>query len=616
MSTASWSGIIPVLMKVKKVSVNRYLIIFLAAILALGLLYFASGPEALSTPLEEVSVAKVLQLIEGGEVKKVEITSNLLEVTLLDDRKIHAFKEPEDSFDEILHRRNLSPEKVKEGIFRRELTTSKFVDLLLNALPVAVTVLFIALMLRQSRNIGADIFSFGKSRARLFAKDKPQAKFADAAGVDEAKRELQEVVDFLKNPQKYRALGARAPKGVLLVGPSGTGKTLLAKALAGEAGAPFFSIAGSEFMEMLVGVGSARVRDLFATAKANAPAIIFIDELESIGRHRGLSVTTHGEQEQTLNQILVEMDGFEPNTGIIVVGASNRPELLDPALVRPGRFDRRIVLDFPDIEGRKEIIKIHMRGKPFSSDVDVKKLAQRTVGFSGADLENMLNEAAISAARQGQKEVYAADLEEAATKVELGPERKRLQSEEERRMSAYHEAGHAVVAHELPHTDPVHRVSIVSRGLALGFTMMAPQRDRYNQTKTELLEKITALLGGRAAEELKFNEMTIGAGSDLERANRLARGMVVEYGMSELGPLAFSSRSPFNGWPYNPSEERVSYSEAMAGKIDGEIKKIIDECYARAKKILQGKKDRLDLVAGELVKRETVEGEEFKKMMG
>ncbi len=1050
----------------KKAKNGRFLTIFLSILIALGLIYFFSDTKTLSEPPEEISVTQLLDLIDKETVDKVEITGNLLETTLIDGKKVHAFKESQDSFDEILSRHNIDPKKVKEGIYQREFATSRIVGFIMDALPVVVSVAFIVLMLRQSQRIGTDIFSFGKARARLFSKDKPQVKFADAAGVGEAKRELKEVVDFLKNPQKYQALGARVPKGVLLVGPAGTGKTLLAKATASEAGVPFFSMAGSEFMEMLVGVGASvtgdtpvlvqtnsftklmsigefvdqyygkgeegfpvpvksvrtlgfekretgfwgsrskkrmvfdrskwqdvsgvyrhkvdeiyeinylggviratgnhsvfvrrhggvearqvkdlqsgdllvdlplnmrhwdegkqttvheikahrfpekasleldfwnedeglrekyefalanqdrltqyeiadligvsqatvghwqngvhmpqalsqklvkldlpekvtvtpqlmklfgyytaegrcgshlefvfgaheqdfhddctnlmqevfglepaleptdtntlrikyyshhlgrffarhcgngshhkhvpefiwnlpkeyflaflegyangdgtitkegklqassvsrqlirelawlcnmhgigagvgeyyqeggrvigtkslpptrywrltigktsnpffageierpfqikraivkkivkkpydgyvydlcgcgneaffggekpillhnsRVRDLFQTAKQQAPSIIFIDEIESIGRHRALSVTTHGEQEQTLNQILTEMDGFEPSTRVIILAATNQPQLLDPALVRPGRFDRRIVLDLPDIEDREAIIKIHMRGKPFTTDVNVRRLAQRTVGFSGADLENMLNEAAILAAREGQKKITSADLEESATKVELGPERKRLQSDEERKMAAYHEAGHAIVSFCLPHTDPVHRVSIVSRGLALGFTMVTPQKDSYNQTRTELLERICTLFGGRAAEELKFSEMTIGAGNDLERANRIARSMVSEYGMSELGPLAFSFHQPINGWPYNPMDEGVSYSDEMAGKIDQQIKKIIDECFERAKKILSEKREKLDLVAGELVKRETIEGGEFKRLM-
>ncbi len=601
----------------KKAKSNRWLLVFLGIIIALAAIYFFSSSPTLTAPPAEISVSQLLDLINKETVERIDITGNLLEATLVDGQQVTAFKESQDSFDEILARHNIDPAKVKGGIFQREFTLQKTLGTAFNALGAIATVAFIFLMLRQSRNFGADIFAFTKSRARLFSgKDgRPQVKFSDAAGVEEAKRELQEVVDFLKNPQKYQKLGARVPKGVLLVGPAGTGKTLLAKATASEAGVPFFSMAGSEFMEILVGVGPSRVRDLFQTAKQSAPAIIFIDEIESIGRHRALSVTTHGEQEQTLNQILTEMDGFEPSTNVIVLAATNQPQLLDPALVRPGRFDRRIVLDLPDIEDREAIIKIHMRGKPFASDVNIRRLAQRTVGFSGADLENMLNEAAILAAREGQTKITSADLEESATKVELGPERKRLQSEKERSMAAYHEAGHAIVSFYLPHTDPVHRVSIVSRGLALGYTQITPQRDSYNQTKTELLEKICTLLGGRAAEEEQFGEMTIGAGNDLERASQIARAMVSEYGMSELGPLSFSVRAPVNGWPYNPYEESVSYSNEMAGKIDEQVKKIIDGCFARAKKILAGRREKLDLVAAELVKRETVEGAEFKAMM-
>lgn len=596
---------------------GRWLTVFLAIIIGLGAVYFLSDSETLlAEPPREVSVSQLLELINQEAVAKIEMTGNLVEANLVDGQKVQAFKESQDSFDEILQRHNVDAAKVKQGIYQREFTTSRIFGFLMDALPAAATVVFFVWMFRQSRRVGADIFSFGKARARLFSKDKPQAKFSDAAGVDEAKQELKEVVDFLKNPQKYRALGARVPKGVLLVGPAGTGKTLLARAVAGEAGVPFFSMAGSEFMEMLVGVGSARVRDLFQTAKQSAPAIIFIDEIETIGRHRALAVMTHGEQEQTLNQILTEMDGFEPNTRIVVIAATNQPQLLDPALIRPGRFDRRIVLDLPDIEDREAIIKIHMRGKPFAEDVNIPRLAQRTVGFSGADLENMLNEAAILTAREGRPKIRAGDLEAAATKVELGPERKRLQSDEERKMSAYHEAGHAIVSFALPHTDPVHRVSIVSRGLALGYTQILPQQDRYNQTKTELLERVAVLLGGRAAEELQFGEMTIGAGNDLERANRIARAMVVEYGMSELGPLAFSFHQPVNGWPYNPPEESVVYSDEMAGRIDKQVKKIIDDGYERAKNVLAERKEKLDAVASELVKRETIEGEEFRRMMG
>lgn len=601
----------------KKAKNSVWLTVFLLIIAVLGAVYLFSDPAVLTTPPQEVPISEVLTLIKNEKVKKVEITANILDLTLTDGVEVRSFKEPEVSFLEILNRAEIDSAKIEGGIVVNDLTANNLFRLLLDILPIIATVLIFFFIFRQARNVGGDIFAFTKSRAKIFSKDKPQIKFSDAAGVDEAKRELKEVVDFLKNPQKYRALGARVPKGVLLLGPSGTGKTLLARAVAGEAGVAFLSMAGSEFMEMLVGVGSARVRDLFQTAKASAPAIIFIDEIESIGRHRGLGVGGgHGEQEQTLNQILIEMDGFEPNTGVIVLAATNRPELLDPALIRPGRFDRRIVLDLPDIEGREAIIKIHMKGKPFAPDVNIKRLAQRTVGFSGADLENMLNEAAILAARLEHKKIKAADLEEAATKVELGPERKRMQSERERALVAYHEAGHAIVSHCLPNTDPVHRVSIVSRGMALGFTMITPQRDRYNQTKTELLEKVATLLGGRAAEELKFREMTIGAGSDLEQANRIARSMVAEYGMSQLGPLAFSFAGPRNGWPYSHLQDQITYSDAMAAEIDAEVKNIIDESYRHAKEILQNKKEKLDKVAAELIERETIEGEEFTRLMG
>jgi cell division protease FtsH len=476
-------------------------------------------------------------------------------------------------------------------------------------------VAFFFFIFRQARGAQDNIFSFGQSRARLFSRDTPRVTFADVAGVDEAKQELLEVVDFLKHPGKYRSLGARTPKGVLLVGPSGTGKTLLARAVAGEAGVPFFSMAGSEFMEMLVGVGASRVRDLFATAKKNAPAIIFIDEIDAIGRVRSVGVMgAHDEREQTLNQILVEMDGFTPNENVIVIAATNRGDLLDSALMRPGRFDRRVMLDMPDIEGRKAILKIHMKGKPFTEIVDWDKVAKRTVGFSGADLENMLNEAAILAARQGKRAIDMEDIEEAATKVKLGPEKKRLQTDFDKKMTAYHEAGHAIVTHELPHMDPVHRISIVSRGLSLGFTLIPPAKDRYTETQSHLLEQITSLLGGRAAEELAFKEFTAGAASDIQKATEIARTMVVEYGMSDLGPINFGPQIDVSDvskvW-YEPSQ----LSPEMLSKVDSQIKDIIDGCYKEALGILRKAKDKLDLVASELLKKETIEGDEFEALM-
>jgi cell division protease FtsH len=470
-------------------------------------------------------------------------------------------------------------------------------------------VAFFIFIFRQARGAQENIFSFGQSKAKLFSKDTPKTGFSDVAGVDEAKQELTEIVDFLKHPAKYRAVGARTPKGVLMVGPSGTGKTLLARATAGEAGVAFFSMAGSEFMEMLVGVGASRVRDLFNTAKKAQPAIIFIDEIDAIGRQRGLGIMGgHDEREQTLNQILVEMDGFTPSEQIVVMAATNRPDVLDPALVRPGRFDRRVVLDMPDIEGRKAILAIHARGKPFAKGVNWERVAKRTVGFSGADLENMLNEAAILTARLNKKVIDMSDIEEAATKVKLGPEKKRLQTDDDRKMTAYHEAGHALVSWFMPHVEPVHRVSIVSRGLSLGHTM-TEQADRIHETKTYLIEMIAVMLGGRAAESLIFNEMTTGASNDIAKATEVARTMVVDYGMSELGPI---NLDPEPKTPY----EQTHLSPDMAAKIDTEVKKITDAGYKTATQTLVRLRKKLDLLAKELLKKETLESEEFEKLLG
>lgn len=594
----------------------KNLILYGSVVLIAGLIFwsFSSGqPTVAENPLSEV-----LALVNEDRVEQVEVSGSNLKLTLTDGTKITSRKEGEQSFYQLLKDQGISPEKITKGINVIPPADFSWVDIIINVLPVVLMIGFFVMLFRRAGDGGAGgLFSFGKSRARLFDKDQPQVRFKDAAGVEDAEKELREVVDFLKNPGKYRKLGARIPKGVLLVGPAGTGKTLLAKAVASEADVPFFSVAGSEFMEMLVGVGSARVRDLFETAKKSAPSLIFIDEIETIGRHRGMSFMSQGEQEQTLNQILTEMDGFAPNAGVVVLAATNRPELLDQALVRPGRFDRRIVLTLPGIEGRKDILKIHMRGKPFAENVDIEKLARRTVGFSGADIENVLNESAIIVAGAGRNRIEPADLEEAATKVKLGPEKRRLQSEEERRLTAYHEAGHAVVAARLPGMDPVHRVSIVSRGLALGFTMIPPQTDRYNQTKTELLNQIAALLGGRAAEEIKLKEFSIGASSDIKQATLLAREMVLDFGMSELGPMSFSSwAGAESDWlAMGPMGEKIEYSEKLAERIDGEIKRIIDESFERAKSIITAEVAKLDLVAGKLIEQETVEGDEFERLM-
>jgi cell division protease FtsH len=576
--------------------------------------YFLTTLLPVSPVDEEIPLSQALNDIKNGQVEEIVVEEERI-ILNYPDKTLISTKESGESMAELLEKAGIDPSTVKLRI--KNLSLGRFLTTLLEVgLPILFTIGLFYFLTRQAGKAQDVLFSFGKSRARKFAKGKQRITFADVGGVEEAKKELEEVVDFLKNPKKYRKLGARTPKGVLLIGPSGTGKTLLAKAVAGEANVPFFSMAGSEFMEMLVGVGASRVRDLFNTAKRTAPSIIFIDELDAIGGMRGMGIVGgHREQEQTLNQILVEIDGFTPNDHVIVLAATNRPDMLDPALTRPGRFDRRVVLDMPDINERKKILMIHSQGKPFVQDVDWGKVAKRTVGFSGADLENMLNEAAILAARNSKKAIDADDIEEAATKVKLGPEKKRLQSKSERKMTAYHEAGHAVVAHYLPTMDPVHRVSIVSRGLALGFTLIPPEKDKYTETKTELLEKIMALLGGRAAEELVFQEFTGGAASDIDSTTRIVRKMVIEYGMSDLGPVYFGSqidKMEWGGTFVRPPE----LSDQMQAKVDKEIKKIIDFCYQKAKEILKKHRKKLDLIAEKLVEQETIEGEEFTKLMG
>ncbi len=554
-----------------------------------------------------VPISQIIQDVKQGKVSEITILDNKLTVRR-GEEVVDSFKEPSANVYQIFKDAGVPLDKTKV-IVRDQTGINNWIGLISSVLPILLMVAFFYFIFRQARGAQENMFSFGQSRAKLFSKDTPRISFSDVAGVDEAKQELTEIVDFLKNPGKYKAMGARTPKGVLMVGPSGTGKTLLARATAGEAGVPFFSMAGSEFMEMLVGVGASRVRDLFSTAKKAQPAIIFIDEIDAIGRQRGIGIMAgHDEREQTLNQILVEMDGFSPTEQLVVMAATNRPDVLDPALVRPGRFDRRVVLDMPDVVGRQAILAIHARGKPFSNDVDWKKVAKRTVGFSGADLENMLNEAAILAARLGKKAIDMKDLEEAATKVKLGPEKKRLQSDEDRKMTAYHEAGHAIVSWKMPHMDPVHRISIVSRGMSLGHTMMEPT-EHVHETKTRLLEQIAVMLGGRAAENMIFKEMTTGASDDIAKATEVARTMVVEYGMSDLGPINLSHerRSVY---------EEKTISPAMASKIDSEIKKITDTGYKTAILILQKLKDKLDILAAELLKKETIDAEDFIRLLG
>jgi cell division protease FtsH len=576
-------------------------------LIALSLFFNFSNPPQVS---EEISISETLDLIDQGKVENVEVTGTKVDITTKSGESFYSRKGPED-FLVLLTRENIDRGKISGGVVEKDKVP--WFDIILTfVLPiVGFGVLFYFIAGRGARGM----FNLGRSKAKMFTTNRPKTKFTNVGGSDEVKQELSEVVDFLKSPKKYVKLGARIPRGVLLVGPSGVGKTLLARAIAGEANVPFFSVAGSEFMEMIVGVGASRVRDLFAMAKKVSPSIVFIDEIDAIGRQRGFGVSGgHDEREQTLNQILVEMDGFDARTNVIIIAATNRPDLLDQALTRPGRFDRRIVLELPDIAEREEIIKVHMKGKPFAPDFNIKKLARRTVGYSGADIENTLNESAILAARMGKKAIRMVDLEEAATKVKMGPERKRMQSEQERKMIAYHEAGHALVSAKLPDTDPVHRISIVSRGQALGYTMTPPKIDRYNETQSRLENMITILLGGRAAEKLKFNNFTVGAATDIEQASRIARKMVTEFGMSSLGPVSFDG-SADKSWLRAQFGEYSKVSDEMAAKVDREVKKIIDRGFSRAQSILKKHGKLLDKISEELMDKETLEQEEFEKLV-
>lgn len=587
-----------------------YLLVGLAA-----LVFFAnlSGNRGVG---EEVAISQVIQDIKDQKIDKLIIENDRVVIDYKDtDKAAFSRKESGESIYQVLRSSEVDPSKVRIEVEDTSLQQA-WSSVLSTVLPILLMVGLLFILFRHAQGGGNSIFSFGQSRAKIFTKDAPQIKFTDVAGVQEAKKELEEIVDFLKNPQKYKEIGARTPKGVLLVGPPGTGKTLLSRSVAGEAGVPFFSIAGSEFMEILVGVGASRVRDLFLQAKKAGPSIIFIDEIESIGRQRGLGFSGgHDEREQTLNQILVEMDGFTPNDSTIVLAATNRPDMLDAALIRPGRFDRRVVLSFPDLEERKSIIELHMKGKPFTKDVDIPRLARRTVGFSGADIANMLNEAAILAARENKKAIDNLDLEEAATKVKLGPQRKRMQSEEERKLAAYHEAGHAVVGHFLRHVDPVHRITIVARGMSGGHTMFPPTQDRSNESRSRLLDQIATAMGGTAAEKMFLNDISTGAASDLQIATQIARSMVTEFGMSHLGPVAMDQGKPFGAWA-RLGEDQNSLSEVMQSKIDAEIKKILDEGYRVATQILTKNRSKVDKVAKKLLEKETVEGDEFEKIVG
>jgi len=609
--------------KIKRIEIGPKQIVKMGLYLILAF-WLLSTVKQLILPQEivNVSLSEAIAEIKKGQAEEVVVMDNEIMVTVKNDgsaetaeqkKILVASKESSTSMVEILQREGVDLAGVKFSVENRQgwKMIGEVVTLLLTVgLPILFIIWFFG---KQSGGGAGGMFGFGKSTAKLFIKGKQNVTFKDVAGVEEAKRDLEEVVDFLKHPEKYRKMGARAPRGVLLVGPAGVGKTLLAKAVAGEANVPFYSMAGSEFMEMLVGVGASRVRDLFGTAKKAGKAIIFIDEIDAIGRMRGGLDGGHGEREQTLNQILVEMDGFETNTAVVVLAATNRGDLLDPALLRPGRFDRRVMLEMPDLKDREEIIKIHAIGKPFEKKVNWTTVARRTVGFSGADLENMLNEAAIKAARENKKEIEMVDIEEAALKVKLGSEKRRDQSDEDKLMTAYHEAGHAIVnfAEDL---DPVHRISIVSRGMALGFTLIPPEKDRIHETRSRLIKQMAMAMGGRAAEELVFNDTTTGASSDINHATNIARSMVEDWGMTDLGPINW-------GTQYDATDmerawmEPSKISSGMQTKIDEEIKKLVENSMDEARKILRENRKKLDELAEVLVKKESIDMKEFEEVM-
>ena len=558
----------------------------------------------------EIPLSEAIAMSQAGQIAEIRVEGDELLITTNGGIELIAFKESNANIYDIA---GLNLEGVVVEV--KDSSGINWGGVMLNFLPLIILVGLLFFIFRQARGANSQALSFGRSRARLFPANTPTVTFDDVAGVEEAKQELHEVVDFLKSREKFQSLGARIPRGVLLVGPPGTGKTLLARAVAGEADVPFFSISGSEFVEMFVGVGASRVRDLFDQAKRNTPCIIFIDEIDAVGRHRGAGLGgSHDEREQTLNQILTEMDGFDTNTGVIILAATNRPDILDPALLRPGRFDRRVILDRPDINGRTAILKVHSNGKPLAKSVDLEVLAKETAGFSGADLANLINEAAILAARRGEKAIEMADLEESIDKVRAGPERKSLRiSPKEREIIAYHEAGHALVARMLPNTDPVHKISVVARGMALGYTKTLAE-DRYIWTRSQFNDMLASLLAGHVAEELIFKEMTTGSGDDIERATKLARKMVTDYGMSDkLGPRTFGHKEELVFLGREISEQR-DYSDKIAEQIDEEVHNIIQHAYEVAKKILSENKPKLIQIAQRLIAQETLEGEKLESL--
>ncbi len=559
----------------------------------------------------DISYTSFMQHVQQDEIKQVTIVDNVISGKLKDGKEFSTVAPNDSKLVEKL--------EAKKVDIKAELPPQPpwWMSILSSILPMLIIVGLWFMLMNQGGAGGGKVMNFGKSRARRYDEEKLKITFKDVAGADEAKQELEEVVEFLKHPQKYNDLGAKIPKGVLLYGPPGTGKTLLAKAVAGEAGVPFFSISGSDFVEMFVGVGASRVRDLFDQAKKSAPCIVFIDEIDAVGRQRGAGLGGgHDEREQTLNQLLVEMDGFSANEGIIMIAATNRPDILDPALLRPGRFDRQIVVDRPDIKGRTEILKVHVKGKPIGQDVNLDVIAQRTPGFTGADLSNLVNEAALLTARKDKKAINMPEMEEAAERVIMGPERKsRVISDKEKRLTAYHEGGHTIVGMLLEHTDPVHKVTIIPRGRAGGYTLSLPKEDKYYVTRSEMLDELKVLLGGRVAEALVLKEISSGASNDLQRATQLARQMICEYGMSEnIGPVTFGHRQDqvFLGRDIARDKD---YSEEVAAEIDKEVRSFMEDAYAATEKLLSDNIDKLHVIAKALMEKETLEEEEINQLV-
>lgn len=592
---------------------NTFIYLIIVALIAAALaMMFNSGQQ----PSTEITLNTFVEKAQSGEIHKVEVSDNRINIELVDGSKLYTFKEVGSSIYEILEKSGAD----KDVILALPITvvdteSEKFwTDLLIGIVPFLLIIAFFVFMMRSAQSSNNQAMSFGKSRAKVYDKGKQKTTFDDVAGCEEAKEELEEIVDFLKKPKKYTSIGAKIPKGVMLVGAPGTGKTLLARAIAGEADVPFFSISGSEFVEMFVGVGASRVRDLFSRAKKNAPCIIFVDEIDAVGRHRGAGMGGgHDEREQTLNQILTEMDGFETGTNVIVIAATNRPDILDPALLRPGRFDRRVVVDMPDSKAREGILKVHTRNKPLAKTVDLNKIARSTPGFTGADIENLANEAAILTAKHNKKTIGMKELEKSIEKIVMGPERKsRVLNKKERKITAYHEIGHAVVGHMLPNCDPVHKISIISRGMSLGVTWFLPEEDKHLTSKSKFEDEICSLLGGYTSEQVFFGEMTTGASNDLQRATKLANNMVTKFGMSELGPIIFGNPNEeiFLGKDYGHIK---SYSEESASKIDQLVRKILDRAHKRTEEIIKKHKKLIDTIATDLIKKETLSSEEFKK---